>query len=602
MSLTTFQRARAVVLGETGVFIDRAEAQSLAAALTALERGQLIPLFWSRLSDIWQGFSARRLLCESLERSFGLPNPRFDGPSLAAGIAAVAAIAASPLGQLMVKDRPITPDMEHWLPARIRSLIFNAVVTPPEDAQPTLRGLLPLLAKKPPAIRLVAARMADDRAAAQAALDELIGLARGDMEAREWGVLATAAPLVLARIVARRCWDKVAPDDEDRDLNPVLDDVPAYPAFAASIFAEAEARLTAVATGAAPYKADGAFALDDCYAITRAVGFGLYRGESWCLDGLEELWLKAATAPDPAAKSVPSQSLTIGFANAAVAEPWPQALRAIRTVAATCRHAGLVKKLDRFKRTLQSALSTRPERMLDFDPSETLPKDLIRAYRDAVESLLADPVAVQLQAWSTRFGPGSKNGWPLAQGLIWEIADSDGTAVVQVMARKGADGAIVWEDVTGSVIHPADQAIVRLWHPIETPPDLSHLWRTRLERQGITQPFLQAGREIYAPLPAEMAGRSVGQFEGTRVNATPLYGLARVSGWYSAYPDFGMTIRGIRFRFITGFDFRPFGGHGTIGHVILEGPQSALHQVPARTLSELLRRVDLLVTVGARGP
>jgi hypothetical protein len=154
------------------------------------------------------------------------------------------------------------------------------------------------------------------------------------------------------------------------------------------------------------------------------------------------------------------------------------------------------------------------------------------------------------------------------------------------------------------VLHAFDATdLVRLWHPADTSADLARAWRSKLQTDGVAQPFLQAGREVYLLEATESAGREVKQFAGHYVSARPLVGLARTAGWRATgYSGLHLRLGGTRFRFDPGV--RAYHGSedtGKTGSLWLEGPQDRLLDVPARVLSETLRKVDLLVSVGERG-
>ena len=105
-----------------------------------------------------------------------------------------------------------------------------------------------------------------------------------------------------------------------------------------------------------------------------------------------------------------------------------------------------------------------------------------------------------------------------------------------------------WRDVTGVLRGFSEGDAIRLWHPVETPDELARAWRTVLERQGISQPFVQAGREVYPITAAERDGREATRFVGRPVAAVPMIGLARVSGWrLGDRSDLHLTLAGCRF-------------------------------------------------------
>lgn len=99
-----------------------------------------------------------------------------------------------------------------------------------------------------------------------------------------------------------------------------------------------------------------------------------------------------------------------------------------------------------------------------------------------------------------------------------------------------------------------------------------------------------------------MSGNTIGTFAGHDVSAVSLVGLSRVSGWYSGYQDeLHLDISGYRFVFHAGVRvYHGSGDYGTTGNLVLTGPIARLDQVPPRILSEVMRKTDLLVTVGER--
>lgn len=140
---------------------------------------------------------------------------------------------------------------------------------------------------------------------------------------------------------------------------------------------------------------------------------------------------------------------------------------------------------------------------------------------------------------------------------------------------------------------------------METPPALVAAWHTRLQGLGVTQPFLQAGRQIYRPDAAELASSRTSHFAGKWVDGAALFGLSRVAGWRAGFQDeLHLQLEGARFTFHAGVRAAPIGGVGTSGDLVLDrlptGGQPSLGDLQPRLLSEAMRRVDLLVAVGAR--
>ncbi|MFV0474432.1 MAG: DUF4132 domain-containing protein [Pikeienuella sp.] len=578
--------------------------ESLVAGLTPSERGDLLPVVWRLENDPGTGSPHLHQLAGQIDN---LRHPtRISPAALADAIAALQDIRSRPGETPPPHMAGYSADevRDHRIGLRLWRLARCAEALPAAEAVKGLRSLLPLLDSEPGgghARMVAAAGFAGLPEVRQEAVDRLLADLKGDLAVEEWGLFLTLPPLAL------RDW-VVLNEGRDVDAEPAdhhaaqmrfLDETPFYREFAPKVVAIARARLSAIAGKRTAYRADGAFPVEDCAVIERAVLWGLARNAGWCLDALEPLWLMAVQAPDPKAKTMPSQSLSIRFANAAATEPRPEALRALDAAAAACRHAGVAKKLKRARGAARSALVAMPERMLSLDPATPLAKDMLKPFAIAVEALLSQPESMPATVWSARFGPGRKEGWALAKDLVWQVAPAGNGAAYT--ALPGPDGG--WRDCNGKLHDYSDADLIRLWHPADTPAELSRAWRGVLERQGVQQPFLQAMRETYPPSAAERATNRTAMFAGCPVAATPLIGLARVSGWRLGYEsELHLTLGGRRFMFDAGVRVYPgAGGEGETGSFFLAGPEASFADIPPRVVSEALRKVKLLVTIGERG-
>ncbi len=492
---------------------------------------------------------------------------------------------------------------QHRIGDCLWQLIGRLTDLPTQEARSGLRQLALVADGGRPdwkAKAVVVASLAEDPDLVRRSINEMLADTRAELVRAEWELLRTLDPFTLRDWVVQECDPdhRMEPDDRHALRMRFLDSLPGYGAIAQSVLARTEERLRTISEKRVPYVSDGAFHLSDCAVIERAVLLGLMRGEAWCLDRLGEVWRMASIAPDPKAKSMPSQSLTIRFANAAVTEPRPEALRALDAVAKGCRHAGVVKKLERARKSARTALAAQPDRLLALDPTLPVPKDMLKPFAAAIEGLLAMIDPIPATVWATRLGPRRKEGWALAKALVWEVSSAGKEAFTALPAAP--DG---WVDLVGAAHVFRDTDLVRLWHPADTPADLARGWRSKLQLDGVSQPFLQAGREVYRPEERELSGLEVKQFAGHDVSARQLVGLARTAGWRSgSYSDLHLRLGGMRFRFDAGV--RVYHGsedQGTTGSLWLEGPQARLLDVPARVLSEAMRKAALLVSVGERG-
>ncbi len=78
----------------------------------------------------------------------------------------------------------------------------------------------------------------------------------------------------------------------------------------------------------------------------------------------------------------------------------------------------------------------------------------------------------------------------------------------------------------------SDDAPVRLWHPAGLAVADVLAWRERLERERVIQPFKQAHREVYLLTPVEQeAGTASARFAGHFVRQHTLRALCDARGW-----------------------------------------------------------------------
>ncbi|MGL4239428.1 DUF4132 domain-containing protein [Tabrizicola sp.] len=598
------QQVLAMLEGRRPTPDDYRERGDLLAALSAAELGQLLPMVW-RYDDraLPIGAHRSRALAKSIDE---LTRPVSIGPEVfSSGIEVLLANSTAPefAPPVWYADETRTTGRNRRIGDCLWRLIAGLADMPHREALAGLAQLAPLAdggRSQNKARVVVAARLADDPALQRQSIDQLLATVKGDLERDEWAFLLALPPLKLRDwVVAEHGYSfDMEPDDRHAIRMRYLDEFPGYADFARSVFVRAEERLRAIADKRTPYVSDGAFPLGDCAVIERAALWGLSRAESWCLESLGELWRMAAVAPDAKTKSVPSQSLSIRFANASVTEPRPEALRALDAVAVECQHAGVCKKLERARKSARTALAAQPDRLLALDPSLPVPKDMLKPFAAAIEGLLALPEPVLATVWARRLGPGRKEGWALARHLVWEVSPPEGGSFTALAKAEGG-----WTDLEGTSHAFGEADVVRLWHPVDGPADLARRWRSKLQLEGISQPFLQAGREVYRPEESELSGCRVGQFSGRLVSAAPLVGLARTAGWRSGFEsELHLKLGGVRFKFDAGVRvYHGSTGDGTTGALWLVSPQARLRDVPARVVSEALRKVDLLVSVGERG-
>ncbi|BCJ58700.1 hypothetical protein Jiend_21220 [Micromonospora endophytica] len=240
-----------------------------------------------------------------------------------------------------------------------------------------------------------------------------------------------------------------------------------------------------------------------------------------------------------------------------------------------------------------------------------------------------------LGAWRQRYLDHPLVG-VLARRLLW---------LVDGVPCGWADGAL--RTIDDSPLAVADDAEVRIWHPIGRPVPEVVGWREWLERHRIVQPFKQAHREVYLLTPAEEAtGTYSNRFAGHILRQHQYHALAAIRGWNDrlrlmvddSYPptscelpgwglraeywvegigdDYGVdtTDSGSYLRLVTDqVRFYPVDAAQNWSHASGGGYTAArwtdarpgeplpLDQVPPLVFSEIMRDVDLFVGVASVG-
>lgn len=192
--------------------------------------------------------------------------------------------------------------------------------------------------------------------------------------------------------------------------------------------------------------------------------------------------------------------------------------------------------------------------------------------------------------------------------LIWRIEANNGPVDVMV-----ADGGLV--DLNGNIVKPQIGATVRLWHPLNTTPEEVFAWRRRIIDAGITQPIKQAYREVYVLTDAERATQTYSnRFAAHILRQHQFRALCQARGWHyelqGPWDNFNLPCRRIPERDM-GVEFHvDFVDNQEISdayvplHVATDrvrfhqgSAQIRLEEVPAIVFSELMRDVDLFVSV-----
>ena len=222
--------------------------------------------------------------------------------------------------------------------------------------------------------------------------------------------------------------------------------------------------------------------------------------------------------------------------------------------------------------------------------------------------LMADPVWT-FETWRSRYLEHSFLR-TFSERLIWEFRAPDGepfTAVPKNGRATLPDGS--------ERPFPGSDGTVRLWHPIDADVPTVQAWRAFLFDREVRQPIRQAFREIYVLTDAERETKTYSnRFAGHFILQKPFQGLMRTRGWRS--PMFA--------NFDPGGDPTldlPDGEHVAVFSVFTETDEYyaevltteqmffgdkdrkrlQLESVPPRVFSEVMRDIDLFVSVASVG-
>lgn len=408
---------------------------------------------------------------------------------------------------------------------------------------------------------------------------------RGDnaFPAREFAVLCKVGLPSLFTLARGSCHglDELG-DDAEADPATALAGEPEYVAFARVALDDAARRVDRIHAGELPYEADGAFDRDDAMVLGLAARVAATRDEPWYPDVIARLLPGACVAPT-AARTAPSQALTVALGHAVEAVPTPEAILALRQALKVVRHAGLQKKLARHQKPAERGLARRPEvalRLLDADLDPKQEHALLARF---FESCFVRPFALPYAAWRKRL-LANHGAAAFARSLVWHA----GPAFM-------LDDADVPVDAGGLPLAIADDAPVTLWHPVDAVEQEREAWRARVLARRLRQPIRQVFREFYRPLDADI-------FAGYELAAARLVGLARREGWTLDVDGLARQFGELRaYLVLTG---KVYPGHdGVVGSLAIGFTRGAarvpLAEAPPRIVSEACRAVDLLVSVAA---
>ena len=245
-------------------------------------------------------------------------------------------------------------------------------------------------------------------------------------------------------------------------------------------------------------------------------------------------------------------------------------------------------------------------------------KDLRKAValeRGRIEDLFVEDRVWDLETWRQRYVRHPHSG-TFGRRLIWQV--TDGPSSRSVMPAD--DGTLIAAD--GSAVEAGQDALIRLWRPIDATEMDVGSWRAALIERQIRQPFKQAFREVYALTPDEEAmGSHTNRFAAHILLYSQARALMLARRWGTNFlgpfdgGDVGIAKRdfpshGLRaeFRHDAIWPVEPARSevtHCTTGQVRFirtrDGEPVPLRDLPAIVFSEALRDVDLFVSVSSVG-
>ncbi|MEO8552037.1 MAG: DUF4132 domain-containing protein [Kofleriaceae bacterium] len=223
--------------------------------------------------------------------------------------------------------------------------------------------------------------------------------------------------------------------------------------------------------------------------------------------------------------------------------------------------------------------------------------EMVPTLRYRLERWLAEPRRWTLADLRTRY-----LDHPLAARLARRLIYTGDATVIFI------DGYPV--DVTGKQVPLADDAQLELWHPLGRPADEVAAWRATLAALGVTQPIKQLERELYPP---DEDGES--RFANRVMRQHQFAALCRERGWsYRLQGQFDSQNNATKLLLAHGLEIEleiepadeeaaPSGIFVRVrtGDVrfLRDRRPVPLHAVPPRCYSEILRDVDMFVTVCA---
>jgi hypothetical protein len=198
---------------------------------------------------------------------------------------------------------------------------------------------------------------------------------------------------------------------------------------------------------------------------------------------------------------------------------------------------------------------------------------------------------------------------PMLRNLVFALPDAGGEAAALGYPR---DGGARLERLDGTAIPVADDTLLRLAHAADLMASgLWSAWQQDCFQRERVQPFKQVFRELYLLTAAEREqGSRSERYAGHQVNPSQAYALLGRRGWVVDREEGAVrrTFHDLRLHAWLELEFGGFGVTQTEGLTVAgvsfvsanSGPVP-LADVPGRVFSEVMRDVDLVVSVAHLG-
>ena len=271
------------------------------------------------------------------------------------------------------------------------------------------------------------------------------------------------------------------------------------------------------------------------------------------------------------------------------------------------------------KRQKSVPASVKKEKSSELAELKDYKKQLIEALRSEqrrVERSWLTGQTWSMDEWQAEFIDPKSVGRVLVRRLIWTLTHK-GKSHSVIPTMKG------WVDYKGDPFEACSKYTIQLWHPADA-ENVNEVegWKHHILTERITQPFAQAHREVYNLTDTERhESGAIQRFSGQIVRHHQFHALAQQRGWSHTLHgnwDGGRETEARLYiasaNIMVELSTRPIetaiNAHGiweflVAGELRIYGSddrdQSDLESIPRRLFSEILRDVDLLVSVPNAG-